>query len=173
MTAGIAFNFLTLSSVSWEKGPQDFAVIAHATRSIFSQDRFVWIGTGQVPDDLQHQKEVIFTGFLPEQEKQDLFKKVNNIFILCSRFEGFSVPIAEACLYEIPVICYRIPEIESAYRDHLVYVERFDVGKFIRKCSEVRENYREYCRKARKARAFVIENYSESAFLQRVAAVLE
>jgi len=167
------FNFITLSSVSREKGLQDFASIAHEIRKSYPEDKCIWIGTGQVPEDLENKEEVIFTGFLEERKKLDLLQQENTIFMLCSYYEGFSVPIAEACLQRVPVICYRIPEIESVYEQHIEYVTCFDRNEFGRKCRSVRRNYRYYRKKADDARRYIIERYSESALLQRMDKALE
>lgn len=173
MTQEDKFSFITISNISWEKGLTDFLQIAKEIRKSFPTDKFVWIGTGQVPEKYQSQTIVQFTGFLSENDKNIFLCKERNIFILCSYFEGFSVPIAEACLFKIPVVCYRIPEITSVYEDHIEYVKCFDTKRFVKKLTKIRKNYYLFKEKAKEARRFVIENYSDSAFLKRVESIIE
>lgn len=52
----------------------------------------------------KNNKNIIFTGYINEAEKQALYKNAD-MFIYPSLYEGFGLPPLEAMSYKIPVIC--------------------------------------------------------------------
>ena len=135
------FNYLTISSISRAKGVYDFVKLAEEIKKKYPDDKFFWIGTGEIPNNLINNKNIIFLGFVSEKVKNKFLMGKNTIFILCSRFEGFSVPISEACLSEIPVLSYMLPEIVSIYGKNINYVSCFNINEFITKLTMIRNEY--------------------------------
>jgi len=167
-----SFNYISLSSVSIPKGVFDYVELANKIVYKYPSDKFYWIGTGDIPKGLDG-RNVCFTGFLNEKEKKRMLTKSNTIFLNCSHFEGFSVPIAEACLLKVPVLCYKLPELYATYGPHINYVNCYNSNEFFKCLELLRKNFVIYKEKAVLARRFVIENYSAHKFTSKFMNSLE
>lgn len=66
--------------------------------------------------DLGIEDKVIFTGYVTEQQKLGLFAEAKAL-ILISDNEGFGIPLIEACVNQIPVICSDIPVFHEILND--------------------------------------------------------
>ena len=66
--------------------------------------------------DLGIENKVIFTGYVTESQKLELFTNVKAL-ILLSENEGFGIPLIEACVNQIPVICSDIPVFHEILND--------------------------------------------------------
>jgi glycosyltransferase involved in cell wall biosynthesis len=166
------FNYLTISSISKAKGIEDFVKIAELVKTKYPDDNFLWVGTGNISKNLKSNPNISFLNFPSDREKYRLLNKENTIFILCSHFEGFSMPIAEACLSETPVLTYKIPEIFHTYENYINYVHPFDIKEFVSKLLFIRKNYDKFKKKAIKSRIFVINNFSSYMFIKRMNSII-
>ncbi len=168
------FNYITISSISKPKGIYDFAKIAKNMKKTHSKDRFIWIGTGEIPNDIECNNDIQFLRFLSDKQKYNfLYGNTNTIFILCSHHEGFSLPISEACLFEIPVLAYKIPELFSVYKDNINYVQCFNINEFTSKLIEMRENYSTFKKKSITAKQYIIKNFSSDVFIKKMRSIME
>ncbi len=65
---------------------------------------------------------IIFTGFISESEKTDIIKNAK-ILVFPSLYEGFGLPILEAEILEIPVVCSDIPAFREIASDSAVFFD--------------------------------------------------
>lgn len=65
----------------------------------------------------QHNKEIILTNYLSEDEKSSLYKHAD-IFVYPSLYEGFGLPPLEAMSYGIPVICSTGGSLKEIFENH-------------------------------------------------------
>jgi glycosyltransferase involved in cell wall biosynthesis len=70
--------------------------------------------------------KVKFVTGLSDVELKKRIYRFMDLFVSCSHFEGFCLPIAEAMMEMKPVISYRLEEIESEFGNNIEYVPCFD-----------------------------------------------
>ncbi|MBI4975120.1 glycosyltransferase family 4 protein, partial [Candidatus Peregrinibacteria bacterium] len=72
-----------------------------------------------------HQKDIILTGYITEEQKASLYKHAN-IFIYPSLYEGFGLPPLEAMSYGIPAICSTGGSLKEIFENHALMFEPND-----------------------------------------------
>ena len=90
-----------------------------------------WAGSGTLLEKYKENKYVNFIGFVSEKQKQILLKNCD-IFALTSEMEGFCIPVAEALIYQKPVVVYDLPVFRDEYGLFLNYVPPFDTRYFVK-----------------------------------------
>ena len=76
----------------------------------------------QLIHDLNLNKEVVFTGFISNEERNSLYKNAK-IFLFPSVFEGFGMPPVEAMMLGTPVITTKLTSIYEVTQGKAYYVE--------------------------------------------------
>lgn len=76
----------------------------------------------QLIHDLNLNKEVVFTGFISNEERNSLYKNAK-IFLFPSIFEGFGMPPVEAMMLGTPVITTKLTSIYEVTQGKAYYVE--------------------------------------------------
>ena len=71
-------------------------------------------------------ENIIFTGFISDQELSDLYKKCD-FFIYPSLYEGFGIPPLEAMKNNCAVIVSDIPSLKEVCSDAALYVNPYEV----------------------------------------------
>lgn len=89
--------------------------------------------------EMEHRKDVIFTGRIPDQE---LYLLTASAFALTyvSLFEGFGIPIVEAFRCAVPVICSNTTSMPEIAGDAAILVNPFDVEDISNAMIELTEN---------------------------------
>lgn len=94
---------------------------------------------------MTHKIDVIFLGYVPEQELPLL---LGGAFSFCylSLFEGFGMPVLEAMTADVPVLASNIPPIFEVVNDAALLVNPFDIQEISRNMQQLLENntLREY-----------------------------
>jgi len=72
-----------------------------------------------------HQKDIILTGYISEEQKASLYKHAD-MFIYPSLYEGFGLPPLEAMSYNIPVICSTGGSLKEIFEKYALMFEPND-----------------------------------------------
>src|SRR5258708_3078415 len=75
-------------------------------------------------------KSIFFVKGLNDKKLKKMIMAKIDIFISCSHFEGFCLPVAEAMLLSKPVLCYALDEVKSEFGTNIEYVECFNIELF-------------------------------------------
>lgn len=149
------------------KGIEDFNFIAEQITDV----EFHWFCIKVDNATKEIYKKINFVTGLDDKQMKLKIKEEMEIFISCSHYEGFCLPIAEAILLEKPVFSYRLPEIESVYSNNIEYVECFDLNEYTYKVKKLILNSN--CNNDKeKARNYIINNYSPEIVANRLLKIL-
>jgi len=95
----------------------------------------------QLIHDLSLNKEVVFTGFISNEERNTLYKNAK-IFLFPSIFEGFGMPPIEAMMLGTPVITTKETSLYEVTQGKAYYVnDPFDVDEWVNLIKMVENNY--------------------------------
>lgn len=149
------------------KGIEDFHKLATNTK----EANFFWFCFKIDEETKEKYKEINFLVGLSNEELKTKIKEEMDLFINCSRYEGFSLPMAEAILLKKPVISYKLPEIERVYEDNIEYVECFNLEEYENKIKSFifKNNYNKDKEKAKK---FILDNYSPEVVSQKLLKII-
>ena len=150
-----------------EKGIDEF----HQLALKFQEHRFFWF-CFKLDDTVKnlYPKIEFLIGFESDEMKERI-KQEMDIFVCCSHFEGFSLPIAEAILLKKPVITYALEEIVDVYEDHIEYVKPFQYDTISDRLQKLID-YGIYQKDLDEARQYVLDNYSPDVVSQRLLNIL-
>jgi glycosyltransferase involved in cell wall biosynthesis len=122
-----------LGRLTQQKGPEYFVEAAHLLLRHNDNVRFVMAGSGDMLPKLVRQVARLgmgtrfhFTGFLDEQEVQQLFA-TSDVFVMPSVSEPFGLVPLEAIRANVPVVISRQSGV-SEVLDHVLKVDFWDVG---------------------------------------------
>ncbi|MCD6225488.1 glycosyltransferase family 4 protein [bacterium] len=73
---------------------------------------------------LNLEKEVVFTGFVPDEEVPALLAKAT-VFVLPSFWEGFGIPVLEAMAAGVPVVCSSVGALPEVAGKAAVFVDPY------------------------------------------------
>lgn len=80
-------------------------------------------------NSLDLDKDIIFKGYITDEEKIDLFENAKGLVFL-SNNEGFGIPLLEANVNLIPVLCSEIPVFHEVLTEKgAVFVDNKDINK--------------------------------------------
>ncbi len=82
--------------------------------------KLVFVGKGNDKNFNVNNKNIIFTGYINDDDLIDLYKNAL-IYIFPSLYEGFGIPILEAQLSKVPLICSDIPVFREIAGDGAEY----------------------------------------------------
>lgn len=115
----------------------------------------------EVVDELKAEKEVIFTGYLPEEDRI-LFYNAADLFIYPSLHEGFGLPVLEAMACATPVITSNTSALPEISEDAALLMNPYKVEEIafcIQHLLEDRELYKELQQKGlKRVKSFSWEN---------------
>lgn len=149
------------------KGIEDFYKLA----TNIKEANFFWFCFKIDKETKEKYKEINFIIGLSNEELKTKVREEMDLFINCSHFEGFSLPIAEAILLEKAVISYKLPEIEQVYEDNIEYVKRFDLEEYENKIKGfISKN--DYNRDKEKAKKFILNNYSPEVVSKKLLKII-
>jgi len=95
----------------------------------------------QLIHDLSLNKEVVFTGFISNEERNTLYKNAK-IFLFPSVFEGFGMPPIESMMLGTPVITTKEASLYEVTQGKAYYVnDPFDVDEWVNLIEAVENNY--------------------------------
>jgi len=122
--------------------------------------RFYVIGDGPERDNLMrmHPPGVVFTGFVPEDEKIELLRRAK-IYLNCSYDESFNIPAVEALACGAIPVLYDLPVLREVLRGGHGYLFRSE-QEAVDFCIHLLRDEEERKKLARAGRKFVEENYT-------------
>lgn len=85
------------------------------------------------------EKNIEFLGFVNEQKKIETIKS-SKVFVLPSHEEGWGIVIGEALASGVPVVVYRLKDIESIWDDNVIWVNCFDTAVFAKTVTQLLED---------------------------------
>lgn len=90
-------------------------------------------------EELKIENRVIFTGYVTEEEKRKLFE-IAKALVLISDNEGFGIPLIEAALNGLPVICSDIPIFhEILDEENAIFVDNKSVQSISNSFSNIEQ----------------------------------
>lgn len=90
-------------------------------------------------EELKMEDRVIFTGYVTEEEKRKLFE-IAKALVLISDNEGFGIPLIEAALNGLPVICSDIPIFhEILDEENAIFVDNKSVQSISNSFSNIEQ----------------------------------
>lgn len=81
-------------------------------------------------------KDVIFTGFVDEIKKKELFQNAD-LFIYPSFYEGFGLPVLEAMSYGTPVICSNGGSLREYFKNKAIMFNPYEKNELKEKISSL------------------------------------
>lgn len=82
----------------------------------------VLVGKGNSKDFNTQDKEIIFTGFISDEDLEILYKNAS-IYAFPSIYEGFGIPLIDAQKNGVPVICSNIPIFKEIGANSVLFAE--------------------------------------------------
>ena len=89
--------------------------------------------------ELNLEKNVIFTGYVPDEDLPVLYKGAK-CFVLASLYEGFGIPVLEAMSFGCPVVISNVSSLPEIGGKAAVYVDPYDVKDIAEKIKLIIEN---------------------------------
>lgn len=160
-------NFYFVGNPTTHKGIEDFNLIAKK----IPKANFYWFCFKLNNEIKKSYPKINFLAGLKDLEMKNKIEKEMDVFICCSHFEGFCLPIAEAIWLGKPVISYSLRELIDVYKDNIEYVAPFETKRFIKKIQGIIINGKNV-KKIIKAKKFVIRNYSPEVVAQRLLNII-
>ncbi len=93
--------------------------------------------------NLDLQKEVVFTDYISEEEKWQLYSKAT-CSLLPSTYEGFGIPALETMLIGTPIIASHIPPLKEVIADKGLFIDPNKQLEFTKAMHEVKKNRQKY-----------------------------
>jgi len=81
-------------------------------------------------------KEVVFTGYVSEEEKLALLQHTK-AFLFLSVYEGFGIPALEALRLRVPTLLSDIPVFHELYEDNVLYADHNDCKDIAQKMQDI------------------------------------
>ncbi|MDP5104872.1 MAG: glycosyltransferase family 4 protein [Polaribacter sp.] len=122
-------------------------------------------------DDVSDHKNIVFTGFLSDNELLELYNKAS-IFIYASIFEGFGIPPLEAQACGCPCIVSNKTSLPEIYKDSVEYCDPFKVESIKEKLNLLINN--KELRESLKAKGFKnIDRFNWNLSANKLMSIIE
>lgn len=126
---------LSVGSLNKRKNIQ---MLIDAYNSIDSDKKLVIVGKNENADLVKENKNIIFTGYIEDEELKVLYKNAM-LFVFPSIYEGFGIPLIDAQAFEIPVLCSDIQVFREIGGRSIEYM-KLQYEDFVTKLSELESN---------------------------------
>jgi glycosyltransferase involved in cell wall biosynthesis len=128
------YDVVWIGRVHRQKGIDDLLSTLQGLKERFSDLRVLFIGNvkaGLAPliEKIGLQSNVVFSGFVSEEEKIRLFKS-SRVFLMPSKHEGSPRVIGESIIARTPVVAYDIPNYRPLFGNLVRYVPPFNLAEF-------------------------------------------
>ena len=160
-------NIYFVGAPTEAKGIEDFNYLANQLKSF----NFYWFTFNMNTDFKQKYNRINFIVGKNDQAMKELIKQKMDLFISCSHYEGFCLPIAEAILLEKPVISYDLEEVVSEFGNHINYVSQFKKEGFASKIQLLSQE-KNLKHKLMQAHQFIESNYSPDQVCDKLVSIL-
>lgn len=77
----------------------------------------------ELAHSLEYGSEVIFTGYVSENEKYRLLSQAST-FVYTPLYEGLGIPIFEAALSKIPIVSSHVPMVDEFFKKNVIFVDK-------------------------------------------------
>lgn len=126
---------LSVGSLNKRKNIQ---MLIDAYSSIDTDKKLVIVGKKENANLLSENKNIIFTGYVEDEELKVLYKNAM-LFVFPSIYEGFGIPLIDAQNFGIPVLCSDIPVFREIGGRSIEYM-KLQYEDFVTKLSELESN---------------------------------
>ncbi len=146
-----------------EKGIEDY----HYLASKLSAFSFYWYCNNVAVDTLEKYGRCI--KFRVGLNRITMFEEISqmDLFCGCSHYENFPLTVGEDMAMGIPVIIYKLNEVEKVYKNTIQYVEYLDREQMLINVRNYLEN-NVYLGNREKAKKLIEENYSPEKVATKV-----
>ena len=125
-----AFNILVS-----EKRIKDSKLVIAGKKGWLYQSIYNLVG------ELGLEKEIIFTGFVPDSETNNLIKNAK-AFVMVSFWEGFGIPVLEAMNLGVPVVCSNTGSLPEIAENSAILVNPKNISQIAHEIEKVLKNKR-------------------------------
>lgn len=101
------------------------------------------------------ENNVEFIGVIYDFESKYRLLNSSKLFILPTHEENWAIVIGEAMACGLPVICYKLREIEPIWQDNLIWIELGDIGSFASTITEALASPHRRSELSKKANLFI------------------
>lgn len=98
---------------------------------IAGKNGWKWHSIYRLVEQLDLQNDIIFTGYVTDEEKKYLYTHAN-IFIYLSIYEGFGIPPLEAMYYKCPVITSNISSLPEVVGNAALKINPYDTRSLLK-----------------------------------------
>lgn len=126
---------LSVGSLNKRKNIQ---MLIDAYSSIDTDKKLVIVGKKENANLLSENKNIIFTGYVEDEELKVLYKNAM-LFVFPSIYEGFGIPLIDAQNFGIPVLCSDIQVFREIGGRSIEYM-KLQYEDFVTKLSELESN---------------------------------
>lgn len=128
------YDVVWIGRVHRQKGIDDLLATLQSLKAQFKDLRVMFIGNVRVAllpliQKLGLESNVVFSGFVSEEEKIRLFKS-SRVFLMTSKHEGSPRVIGESIIARTPVVAYDIPNYRPLFGPLVQYIPPFDLNSF-------------------------------------------
>ena len=164
--------FATVTSDEPRKNSSIFSKIAHR---FLAKANFVIIGQVDGNRYMNNEPElysnVHFTGYLDDARKIDVVQNAAGV-IFPSFSEGFGIPIMEAALFRVPVICSNLKVFHEVTQNLALYFDPNSPDELALRIDEVLASPTTHAETARTLREAVLRRFSQEVMRRRLQETL-
>jgi glycosyltransferase involved in cell wall biosynthesis len=116
-----------------QKTQSDIKLVFAGKKGWLYQDVLDYVETNKL------EKEVLFTGYISEEEKVILLKHTK-AFLFFSRYEGFGIPPLEALRLGVPTFLSDIPVFRELFGENVHYAKIDDINEIVMQMEDILDN---------------------------------
>jgi glycosyltransferase involved in cell wall biosynthesis len=150
------YDAVLLGRVHHHKGVFDVPVVWQAVRTRRPDARLLVIGEGPDREELQRRCAVVFTGGIPDAEKNRLMARCR-VGLSLSREEGWGLSVTECLGFGMPVVALHLPIFDHVFPGQLDLVPPGELIRFAERVGFWLGDEKARLQQAERGREFVLQ----------------